>query len=164
MNCKNCNQLTINAKFCSRSCSAIYNNKAYPKRKVEHKCKYCETALPATKRICSTCKSLRKDRKIIRQQSWRTNHSDYNKNYRLKKKLEAIESLGGCCCLCGYDKCPAALEFHHLDPSQKEFSFSSSSRRYTNLEEELSKCILVCANCHREVHYGAESEIRTHEG
>lgn len=53
----------------------------------------------------------------------------------------------------GYDKCVQALEFHHLDPNEKEFSLTTSNTRsIQKLLEEAQKCILVCANCHREIH------------
>lgn len=62
---------------------------------------------------------------------------------------------GNCCEICGYDRCSAALQWHHLDPKQKEFSIGN--RRGLSLEqlrEETSKCQLLCANCHVEVHNG----------
>ena len=69
-----------------------------------------------------------------------------------KNKLEAVEYKGGKCEICGYNKNIAALEFHHLDPSQKDFTISDTSRNKEKLKIELDKCILVCANCHRELH------------
>ena len=72
--------------------------------------------------------------------------------YRKKVKLTAIEYMGGSCIDCGYNKCPAAMHFHHLDPSQKDFRISQT----TNLEKmyiELAKCVLLCANCHAERHW-----------
>ena len=61
---------------------------------------------------------------------------------------------GGCCIRCGYDKYQGALEFHHLNPKEKDFN-PSHLRKYKfddRVKSELDKCILVCANCHREVH------------
>ena len=71
-------------------------------------------------------------------------------------KSMALEYKGGCCSKCGYNKCISALEFHHLDPSQKDFSLSSDghTRSWETTKIELDKCILVCANCHREIHTG----------
>lgn len=73
---------------------------------------------------------------------------------RDKLKLLAVEYKGGCCQHCGYDKYIGALEFHHLDPSQKDFSISGSgyTRSFEKMKPELDKCILLCANCHREEH------------
>lgn len=77
------------------------------------------------------------------------------KDFRQRLKERAIYVMGEKCQCCGYDKCITALEFHHLDPSQKDFSFGSNTNRsWNSTKEELKKCILVCANCHREVHYG----------
>jgi len=69
------------------------------------------------------------------------------------KKL-AIDYKGGSCQRCGYNKCDGALEFHHLDPTKKDFSISSSgnTRAWEVIKKELDKCIMVCANCHREIH------------
>lgn len=75
---------------------------------------------------------------------------------REKLKAMAIEYKGGKCSKCGYDKCDAALDFHHLDPSQKEFALSKrgNTRAWSKMIPELDKCILVCSNCHREIHHG----------
>lgn len=72
----------------------------------------------------------------------------------LKSKL--VEYKGGKCSICGYDKCETALEFHHLNPSEKDFSISKdgNTRSIKLLQKEVDKCILVCANCHREIHAG----------
>jgi hypothetical protein len=63
------------------------------------------------------------------------------------------------CNLCGYNKCKQALEFHHLDPKIKEYSITSlNTHKEDTIIKELEKCILVCANCHREIHYGMHPE------
>lgn len=71
-------------------------------------------------------------------------------------KGRIVYTMGGKCSICGYDKCVQALEVHHINPEEKEFTFSDSSvyRKWDSLCEELLKCVLVCANCHREIHYG----------
>ena len=53
------------------------------------------------------------------------------------------------------DKCLGALDFHHVDPVQKDFAISDSNiyKDINKLKEEVDKCMLVCANCHRELHY-----------
>lgn len=73
-----------------------------------------------------------------------------------RKKITAIEKFGGKCCLCGYDKCINALEFHHLDKDLKEEKPSYIIMRWSweRAKKELEKCILVCSNCHKEIHYG----------
>jgi len=77
------------------------------------------------------------------------------KERSLLRKLELIKEKGGKCKICGYDKNIAALEFHHIDPSKKSFQLDSRHLSNTTTEkliEEANKCILVCANCHRELH------------
>lgn len=68
----------------------------------------------------------------------------------------AIEILGGKCQICGYNKCQRALDFHHKDDSIKKFGISAKgyTRSWKAIKEEVSKCYLLCANCHREVHAG----------
>lgn len=72
---------------------------------------------------------------------------------RLALKERAIAFLGGKCQICGYDKCPAAFDFHHPDPRVKDFVISSKMS-WEAIEPELKKCILLCATCHREVGAG----------
>ena len=68
-------------------------------------------------------------------------------------KVKAIEYKGGECSKCGYNKCVDALEFHHLNPSQKDFGIGSgSTKSWEKIKKELDKCILVCSNCHKEIH------------
>jgi len=72
-----------------------------------------------------------------------------------KKKLFAVEQFGGKCQLCGYDRCIDALEFHHIDPAKKEHSpsYVIFSRSWERAFKELEKCLLICSNCHREIHH-----------
>lgn len=72
--------------------------------------------------------------------------------YRRDIKQKLVEYKGGKCEKCGYDKCIAAMEFHHLDPNQKDFSLSEAGN-CISLEEakrEVDKCELLCCRCHRE--------------
>lgn len=110
-------------------------------------CKLCEkefeikTNLSANRLYCYSCmpdKINRSEQLII---------------LRRKMKRKLIEDNGGCCCLCGYDKYDGALEFHHIDSKEKEFTIGSSSmRNYEKMLEESRKCILLCSNCHKELH------------
>lgn len=75
------------------------------------------------------------------------------KDWRARRKKEMIYVMGSKCQLCGYNKCPNALEFHHINPDEKNLSFNRQKEgAWDKLSEELRKCILLCANCHREVH------------
>ena len=76
------------------------------------------------------------------------------KKRRLKVRQMALEYMGGRCQKCGYNRCSDALDFHHLDSSSKEFGISQRgyTRSWKKVVEELAKCVLLCANCHRELH------------
>lgn len=69
-------------------------------------------------------------------------------------KKWALEYKGNKCEICGYNKCEEALEFHHLNPNEKDFCISDRDIKlnWLKIKEELDKCQLVCANCHREIH------------
>lgn len=75
--------------------------------------------------------------------------------HRRRLKHKAVAYLGGKCSICGYNKCIDALEFHHKNPAEKTFGIASSGITYSwaRVKVELDKCILVCANCHRELHH-----------
>ena len=79
----------------------------------------------------------------------------YDTAKRRKKILsEAVAYKGGRCEICGYDKCHAALEFHHFDPALKEFNISARMTSFKAIQIELDKTVLLCSRCHREVHDG----------
>jgi len=77
---------------------------------------------------------------------------DSNAERRRVIKQQAIDYLGGKCSNCGYNKCNAALEFHHTDPTKKDKDYSNYKTSFDKLKSELDKCVLLCANCHREHH------------
>lgn len=82
---------------------------------------------------------------------------------RILAKTFCVNYLGSKCTKCGYNKCLTALEFHHIDPKEKDFNIarciSKSGIRWVDTKiipyhiiKELDKCILLCSNCHREQH------------
>jgi hypothetical protein len=75
---------------------------------------------------------------------------------RKRLKEMVVEYKGGKCVICGYNKYVGAFDLHHLDGTVKEFGLSTRglTRSWEKLKEEADKCILVCANCHREIHAG----------
>lgn len=84
-----------------------------------------------------------------------SNKSEYVKEWRKNTKQKVLVCMGKECQICNYNKCPEALEFHHLDPNKKEFGLGSIMATPVSWEKivlEMMKCILLCANCHREVH------------
>ena len=85
------------------------------------------------------------------------NHQSYRaqQNRGRLRKLELIKQKGGQCTKCGYDHNFAALEFHHKDSDEKAFQLdlrSLSNRKWESIILEAEKCILLCSNCHTELH------------
>lgn len=75
---------------------------------------------------------------------------------RRKNKLKLIKACGGSCSICGYNRCPRAMHFHHLDKTTKSFGIAASgmSRSISQLLKETEKCVIVCSNCHMEIESG----------
>jgi hypothetical protein len=78
---------------------------------------------------------------------------------RRKIKEILVAEAGGRCAICGYDRCTAALEFHHVDPGEKEFHLSRHgvARSLARARAEARKCVLLCSNCHVEVETGLQA-------
>jgi len=84
-----------------------------------------------------------------------SNKSEAIKIWRKNTKQKMIASMGGHCQICNYDKCPEALDLHHINPEEKEFNFGAiiaNPKKWEDIKTELNKCILLCSNCHREIH------------
>lgn len=82
---------------------------------------------------------------------------------RLRKKLkeDLFYIMGSCCAICGYNRCIKACEFHHLEKDKKDFSISNFLQKGKELNilfDEARKCVMLCSNCHREVHDGMHTE------
>lgn len=74
-------------------------------------------------------------------------------NNRRRNKIAALEYKCGKCQLCGYNKCTSAFEFHHVRPKYKRFTISQGlDKPWHLLKKEIDKCLLVCCNCHKEIH------------
>jgi hypothetical protein len=74
----------------------------------------------------------------------------------LRRKRQLVQLFGGRCSRCGYNRCLAALCFHHKDPARKEFQLDLrqlSNRSWERTLAEAKKCMLLCLNCHAEVHH-----------
>jgi 5-methylcytosine-specific restriction endonuclease McrA len=78
-----------------------------------------------------------------------------NKRRRRLKKL-MVDYKGGKCQFCGYSKYVGSIDFHHINPKTKDFGLSMDQmyRSWKLTKKELDKCVIVCANCHREIHGG----------
>ena len=73
-------------------------------------------------------------------------------DWRKRTKTKLVEYKGGSCKVCGYGNSISALHFHHLNPIEKDFTIGGKSYSFERLKSEVDKCILVCSNCHCEIH------------
>jgi len=114
----------------------------YRKRKKPHLCSKCGESEPKNfyghqKSSCKLC-----------------SHKDSLKRFQ-DYRQEAVNYKGGKCSICEYDKYVGALNFHHLDPKAKDPNYSAMKNwSFERKKSELDKCILVCSNCHAEIHAG----------
>lgn len=91
---------------------------------------------------------------LLTEEQKKIKNYDRVKNRRQENKLKAIKYKGGKCENCGYDKCVWALDFHHINKKDKDFSIAQySTLSWEKIKLELDKCMILCANCHREKHY-----------
>jgi transposase len=125
-------------------------------------------------KTCSKCKQIKplnKDNFYIRKSGafhyWCRKCNDrISLEKQTERKRKCVEYKGGKCVICGYNRYLGSLDFHHLDPAKKDYNISNL-RTYSmeKLYKELDKCILVCKNCHCEIHgkVGPSDVSRTHK-
>jgi len=125
----------------------------------EHNTVTLKTRKRSNYKVCTKCGEEKLEESFARKNatrrcSWcRSCLYDHQKIKWKEKRLESLMQKGGKCQKCGYDKCIGALEFHHIDPSNKKYSWDKMRGiSKESLKNELDKCILLCANCHRELH------------
>ena len=100
--------------------------------------------------ICDTCNNQSKHQAVNIEQR------DARRTLKQDNKLKAIEYKGGSCYICRGKFHPCAMDFHHLNPHEKEVKVADILKgKFRKAISELDKCILVCANCHRILHYGS---------
>ncbi len=151
--CLNCGVLTDRPIFCSRKCTQRHFDKKRGTKRGDRPpttCAFCGIPKPGHKKYCNECFITYKD-----------DIAAVNAKRRKDKRTElrnGILSLRGTeCAICKYNKHPEALEFHHLNPLEKDKNVTSMGNRF-EMERELAKCVLICANCHRCVHAGLYPE------
>ena len=140
---------TVRRIYCSRECNkeaekAKLRQQSLEKRLAGKICEKCgKTFIPkqygSTRRYCFECIP-----------------DGLSNGAEIRKQIKhwALEYKGTQCSICGYNKCIEALEFHHRDMSEKDFSISDRNLKldWQAIKKELDKCDVVCANCHRELH------------
>ena len=107
-------------------------------------------------KICCTCKIEKpeedfhwKVKNKTRQSKCKECLYEYQRNRWHERKMDAIKYLGGVCQDCKQMPHPAVMQFHHLNPSEKDFSWNKGRlRNWNSVKKELDKCVLLCANCH----------------
>ena len=117
------------------------------KKSKDKLCSYCKD--------CASEKSRQSYHRRKQNSEWYEKYREvYRDSYRQRKK-EAIELLGGKCVDCNGVFPQVAYDFHHSDMSKKELNPSKALTK-TNWQDELSKCVLLCSNCHRIRHWNFE--------
>ena len=142
-----------NRKYCFE-CSPFgeHNTKALDKK----------PKIPKTHKLCNRCKTIKElsefyKRRNDKEPSAYCKSCTHNQTIERQRKLkqQAIDYKGGKCILCGYAKYNGSLDFHHIDPSKKEFGLGNAHlTSFDKVKSELDKCVLLCRNCHAEVHGG----------
>ena len=156
-----------------KNCNEKFPNRIVLKNKERNLCKrkYCLTCSPfglhntrdlnaeiheGSLKMCSICnKEYLYNRGTGSTTIQCSNCKVNERRHRIKKQL--VEYKGGRCIGCKYKKYVGALQFHHLDPNEKDFQISGSHcRNFEKLKKEVDKCVLLCGNCHSEVHAGIQ--------
>lgn len=123
------------------------------RRKNRRPCKICGKKLPfpsSGRKYCKKCYKIQeRQRRLKKEHEIRDSFSDYK------------TAIG--CQKCGYNKCAAALDFHHLNPSTKERRIEGKHWYFQTplILNELKKCILLCKNCHYEQHAANIKNLET---
>lgn len=120
-------------------------------------CKKCNNEFTRTSNSQLYCSDFCRNENRRLNPDRKSYQVEYVSERRRETKAKAIEYLGGACSVCGYDKCQGAMDFHHKDPSEKDINIAANHRSWNKIKQELDKCILVCSNCHREIHYNQNS-------
>ena len=137
-------------KYCSLECNNAMRRQKYAERERVPK----DISYKGEEKICPICGKIFSPKTAMAHQ--RTCCYDCMPDgMQLTRGMflaKIKESRGGKCIRCGYDKCLKALEFHHIDPSKKDFTISNDHFKLLDAVEETKKCILICSNCHKEFH------------
>lgn len=121
-------------------------------------CPYCNMSFHDSRcnvKYCSkTCSNGSKTKRYRDKHGWKK-----TSEYARERKAKLVRLAGNGCSLCGYNKCLAALDFHHVDPKTKKSYLGLSIQPFDKATKELRNCILLCANCHREVEAGVSKLV-----
>lgn len=146
--CNNCGKETTNPKYCSRSCSAVVNNKLSKKRKRTKECKVCGTPILANYTYCTSCyKNKITSNDISLGDAIYTRHHRSSAYALVRSRARSImKSEPQVCRSCGYDK---HVEVCHIKPI-KDFNHDTM----LSVINSVSNLVLLCPNCHWEFDNG----------
>lgn len=161
MKCKQCNKIFIPFRpghiFCSKHCREKHwrlNNKEKTKmfcRKWNLKkpifCHWCNNIISTERRNCGV---------KFCSEKCRVEKKRFNSKKYWAKTVKAFSEfkISKGCTRCGYNKCAASLDFHHVGEKDRRITARMWYYNSLMIQEELRKCILLCKNCHYEVHNG----------
>ncbi len=141
------------------------NNNVEKRRKEANKRYYLKTKHLKTEKYKKEQENKEKVKKAYSKE-WNIKNKIKNSEYRRKTREknrgwfdEYKKTLR--CEFCGYNKCHGVLDFHHKNPEEKKFHIGRGiGLRYNKdrILKEINKCIVLCSNCHRELHYNEEQE------
>jgi hypothetical protein len=126
--------------------------------KIESEFPFKNKELNKRNTVCKVCQ-----REYKRQHYHNNKQAHYDRNrltkQRLRNHVSEVREQG--CVICN-EKSKPCLEFHHLDPTQKEESVAllTSKGSINKVVLEISKCVLLCANCHRKIHHDLDNFIK----
>lgn len=101
------------------------------------------------------CKACHQElHKHYRKLRGSTYNREWQKDHRKKRKARIVDLLGGKCTACGLVDDPVIYDLHHLNPEEKDVGIGEIlDFKWETIEKELQKCVLLCANCHRKIHF-----------
>lgn len=146
--CLHCKKETSNPKFCSKSCAASYNNKLFPKRKPEHKCKSCNASITSSKRLCEDCSNRNFNwlsKTLAESIVPNAGHPSWNycKVRSYARSYFRKHNPKPSCQVCGYDK---HVEVCHIKPIS-DFPLESLLSEVNSLDNLIG----LCPNHHWEL-------------
>lgn len=141
----------ITKKYCSRSCQ----NKARTIR-VKNQALATKQGIDLNIKQCLICgKSFKPVDKNANQRTCCYDCMPQGVQLQRSGFLDLLrKQRGGKCQRCGYSAYLGALDFHHIEQQNKDFTIGNRDFRLAECIEESKKCVLICANCHREIHNG----------
>jgi hypothetical protein len=161
--CKN--SLCLNPAHLTAQMRGCHGHRKVLGWKVEH-CKrghefsVWNTGTQANGRICLACDRMRKRVNMRAKRLSDPEHEKVLRDQRISKLRDAVNELKTCCNVCGENDV-VLLDFHHIDPTTKDITIANAVRSQWTIERikiEISKCIVLCANCHRKLHAAEKKE------